>query len=536
MARTFSTRSLSPGLSLAACLVLITFLSLGAHGQSPQTVAEASGYRATSLHADVVGYLDALAAGAPGVARRIDLGLSTEGRELAALVLADPPIDSPRAWHETHNDRLLVLAIGNIHGGEVDGKEALMSLSRDIAMGQHRDLLKDLVIVILPNYNPDGNERIGPDNRRGQKGPADGMGVRHNAMGLDLNRDFIKADAPETRALITFAREWAPHLFIDAHTTNGSYHRYLITYAGPKAPAGDGAIIDYSRDEFLPRIGADFNATTGHHAFWYGNFEGAFSDTPTRTHTRWETFPAEARYATTYFGMRNCLSVLVESYSYAEYADRVQGSHAFILSTLRTAAQERPRALQLLREAGLRAKAIPESPLALRSAAAPSSAPATVLGYVETVQDGRTIIGEPTEYTVTLFDRFVPTLTVPRAKAYALGPECTDAIDRLALHGITMHTLREDLVTDIETWTVESATNTGRLFQGRMLLRLSGHLTPGRATLPAGTVIVPCDQPLGALASYLLEPLCEDGLATWNFFEWAMKPGSRFPVLRIPQE
>ncbi|MBX3382418.1 MAG: M14 family metallopeptidase [Phycisphaeraceae bacterium] len=525
---------------LLGSLLLVAGWLPAAQGQTPppppRTVAESSGYRATSLHAEVVGFLDSVAAAAPDAARRVTLGASTEGRELAALVLARPPIESAHAWQSEHGERLLVLAIGNIHGGEVDGKEALLSLARDIAMGEHRDLLNDLAIVILPNYNPDGNERIGPDNRRGQKGPADGMGVRHNAMGLDLNRDFIKADAPETRALITFAREWDPHLFIDAHTTNGSYHRYLITYAGPKAPAGDAAIIEFSRDEFLPRIGEDFNTTTGEHAFWYGNFEGAFSDTPTRTHTRWETFPAEARYATTYFGLRNRLSVLVESYSYAEYEARVRGSHAFILSTLRTAASQRERVRRLIHEADRRASAIPDSPLALRSVAEPSPRPATVLGYVETVQEGRVVVGEPTEHTVTLFDRFVPTLTVPRARAYALGPECADAIDRLALHGIAMHTLRDTLVTDTETWTIETATNTGRLFQGRMVLRLSGHLTPGRAALPAGTVIVPCDQPQGALASYLLEPLCEDGLATWNFFEWAMKPGSRFPVVRIPRD
>ena len=215
---------------LLGSLLLVAGWLPAAQGQTPppppRTVAESSGYRATSLHADVVGFLDSVAAAAPDAARRITLGASTEGRELAALVLARPPIESAHAWQSEHGERLLVLAIGNIHGGEVDGKEALLSLARDIAMGEHRDLLNDLAIVILPNYNPDGNERIGPDNRRGQKGPADGMGVRHNAMGLDLNRDFIKADAPETRALITFAREWDPHLFIDAHTTNGSYHLY----------------------------------------------------------------------------------------------------------------------------------------------------------------------------------------------------------------------------------------------------------------------------------------------------------------------
>ncbi len=96
-----------------------------------------------------------------------------------------------------------------------------------------------MILAVAPIYNTDGNERVSKTNRPGQVGPEEGMGQRANARGLDLNRDFIKLEAPETRGLVKFFNDWNPHLFIDTHTTNGSHHRYTITYEGPKNPAGD---------------------------------------------------------------------------------------------------------------------------------------------------------------------------------------------------------------------------------------------------------------------------------------------------------
>ena len=143
------------------------------------------------------------------------------------------------ALEAARSGKLIALAIGNIHAGEVCGKEALPILAREILATPHHPLLEDMVFALAPIYNADGNERVSKQNRPGQIGPEEGMGQRANARGLDLNRDFIKLEAPETRALVQFFNTWKPHLFIDTHTTNGSYHRYTITYEGPKNPAGD---------------------------------------------------------------------------------------------------------------------------------------------------------------------------------------------------------------------------------------------------------------------------------------------------------
>ena len=240
--------------------------------------------------------------------------------------MADPPVKT--AAEAARSGKLVCLVIGNIHAGEVCGKEALPMLLRDSrSPGRIRPCLKDLVLAVAPIYNADGNERVSKTNRPGQVGPEEGMGQRANARGLDLNRDFIKLEAPETRGLVRFLNEWNPHLFIDTHTTNGSYHRYTITYEGPKNPAGDPRVIAFMRQTFFPEVTAAFEKRTGLKAFYYGNFN--------RDHTQWTTYPAEARYGTTYVGLRNRLSVLSEAYSHAPYKTRVLATRDFVLDCLR---------------------------------------------------------------------------------------------------------------------------------------------------------------------------------------------------------
>ena len=175
--------------------------------------------------------------------------------------MADPPVKT--AAEAARSGKLVCLMIGNIHAGEVCGKEALPMLLREVFAGPHPPLLKDVILAVAPIYNADGNERVSKTNRPGQVGPEEGMGQRANARGLDLNRDFIKLEAPETRGLVRFLNEWNPHLFIDTHTTNGSHHRYTITYEGPKNPAGDPRIVGFMRQTFFPEVSAAFEKRTG---------------------------------------------------------------------------------------------------------------------------------------------------------------------------------------------------------------------------------------------------------------------------------
>lgn len=497
---------------------------------SVQTVAERTNYRATARHGDVVALCKELANRYPN-ARYGEMGVSAEGRPLPLLILADPPVRTPE--EAARSGKLVVLAIGNIHAGEVCGKEALPMLAREIVGTPHHPLLKDLVVVLAPIYNADGNERVSKQNRPGQNGPEEGMGQRANARGLDLNRDFIKLDAPETRALVKFFNTWKPHLFIDTHTTNGSRHRYIVTYEGPKNPAGDPKIIAYQRSTFFPAVTAGFEKATGQQAYYYGNFN--------RDHSKWMTFPAEGRYGTTYFGLRNRLSVLSEAYSHAPFKDRVLATRDFVRECLTQAAARKSEILKLLSDAERAEVKAGEAPgpndrIALRSEPRPLDGTEPILGFEVREEDGKRVTTDrPKDYDAKLLHDFVATETVARPYAYLFPPQCEEALATLQRHGISVKELREDLELDLEVYRVEEiGKQKSQGWDRHDLADLRVTSRPETRRVPAGTLMVKTAQPLGNLAVYLLEPRSEDGLAAWRLFGREMKAGADFPVARLP--
>jgi hypothetical protein len=508
---------------------------------SLRTVAERSNYERTARHEEVVSLLDALSSSS-GFTARVAMGTSTEGREIPMLVLASPAVRTGQEARELSlaTGRPIILLIGNIHAGEVDGKEALPMLARDVLHGPERALLDRAILIIAPIYNPDGNERMKAGQRPGQNGPAE-TGIRENARGRDLNRDFMKAEEAETQALLGIFREFDPHVFIDCHVTNGSYHRYVVTYGGPRGPGGDAQLNHFATTRMLPGIDEAFEASTGKHAFWYGSFEGEFGDAE-RGHTRWESYPAEPRFGTTYVGLRNRLSVLIESYTYAPFEERVQATKAFALESIRWTAQHANEVITLTQEADRRTSDLAEHTddsgdvVGIVSRPMAQPAKAKILGFEEETVDGRSrSTGRPAEYEVDLMDRFEATVSVVRPWGYAIpvGTEFDVAIEVLHHHGIQVNTTAYDMPVPIEEYRVTAAKPASREFQGHVLVRCEVEAVRGHRTLPAGTRLVPMAQPLGNLVAALLEPHAEDSLATWNHFDRWMKAGETYPVIRV---
>lgn len=520
----------------AAVMCLLNGCALGAAPQSgsepPKTVAERTDYRDTSRLADVDGYLKDLAARSKRV-RLGELGKTGEGRSIPLAIIAEPPLATPDEARKS--GKLVVLLNGGIHSGECDGKEALLALARELVLGEHGDgkeaspLLKDLVIVLVPLYNADGNEHVGPSSklRPGQKGP-DEVGVRENApppSGLDLNRDFVKLEAPETRALVKCINEWDPAVVVDTHTTNGSLHRYLLTYDGPKNPAGDAEVIDFVRDSFFPSVGKRAKDRGHFDTFWYGNFE--------QDHTRWETYPDGPRYGINYVGMRNRVAILTESYSYAPYAERVRAQHDFVLACLEEAVADRETITRLEHESDRRAADGKRNEIPVRSKMVAAPEKVKALGYVEEQRDGHAVAGEPRDYDVDLFARFEAEKTVTRPYAYLYPARLTSVTENLQRHGIRVEETREDIELDVSAYAIEAVTKAVRPFQGHDLVTVKAapHERSGR--FDAGMMLVRSEQKLGALAAFLLEPESIDGLTTWNFFDTDLKIGDDFPIVRL---
>ena len=494
---------------MSHCLGLVVALCMSgvAHAQPLRTTAEKSDFKATSRYADVVAFGDALAARSPLVMAS-SFGTSNEGRKLPLLVIADPPVANPA---DVPKDKLVVMAFANIHAGEVDGKEALLALARDITAEKSHPLFNDLVLLVVPILNADGNEKISPKNRAGDNGPADGAGTRENAQGLDLNRDFVKLETPEVRALVKLLNDWNPAVVIDCHTTNGSRHRYKLTYDGPRYPSDD-PLAEWSNNVLFPDVTKRVKAAAGYDIAPYGNFN--------RDRTRWESYPATPRYGVQYFAIRGCVGVLSESYSYATFKERVAASYAFVKANLEVAAAKKADLAKLV---------APQPATRVMTKGAIDTFPAklTILGFAGPGKDET-----PKDYSLDYVARVLPKEVVTLPTAYLVPPEFTSAVETLRLHGIKTEVLEKDAETDVEAFEVLKFETAARPFQKHSPVTVEVRAKPNRRTVKAGTVVVKTAQPLGRLAGYLLEPTSEDGLTTWNFFDKGIAVGKEFPVVR----
>lgn len=493
-----------------------------------QTRAERSGSRETSTHADVLGFLDSLGrAGAP--MRRGVLATSAQGREVPWVLLGRPIPADPAEAHRS--GKPVVWVQGNIHGGEVEGKEATQMLIRDLTVGPLRPLLDSLIVLVVPIYNTDGNDALGPGDRHrpGQAGP-EVVGRRPNGQGLDLNRDYIKQEAPETRGAARLLNAWDPDLIVDLHTTNGSYHGYVLTYAAglnPNSPPAN----EYLYDRFLPEVRARMRSRHRQEVYWYGNFRNQEPDSLALG--GWETYDPRPRFGINWYAMRNRLAILSEAYSNADFATRISASYHFALEILRLAAEERATIKRLTGQSWR-----PDS-LAVQSRLAPPVMDSVVAELTHRAGQGagpfarRQRTGQFRTVWMPVYGRFEAARREAMPSAWLLPPQHSHLVDRLRAHGVLVEELRAPWSGPVEAFRVDSIAAAPNPFEGHRTVSVSGVWVPRPAEITAGWFLVPARQRLGVLAGYLLEPASEDGFVTWNLLDRDLRRGTEYPILRV---
>ena len=533
----FASRSPLLPTAVGISLFLLATAGSAAEGAGtvagPLTVAEKSGFRATSRSGEVIQFIDDVSRHASHL-QRFEFGRTANGRSLVCAAVAQPAVREPAQL--VGDPRLVVLLLGNIHAGECAGKEALLMLLRELSQHPEHEWLKHLVLLFVPNYNADGNDNVGLDNRPGQVGPADGMGRRENAQGLDLNRDYIKLDSPECRALVGLIDQWDPHLFIDMHTTNGSRIRYALTYDVPHNPAAPAGIRSFLRHEMMPAITGELE-NQGIATFFYGNFN--------RDHTRWTTFGDSPRFGTEYMGLRGRLSILSEAYAYISYEERIVASREFVRQCLDFAILRADAIRHMLDEIRHQAadpitRSTEDHRVSIRSRVTPLKDRVSVRGYDISEPPGdrdaeptHFLDDRPRDYEVEFYTQYEPTLTVRRPSAYLIPADQKEVLERLRYHAIKFEPLTADATRNVEYYVVTSVKRSAHPYQGRHLLQVEAETRTHMRLIPQGTMVVRTDQPLSNLIVYLLEPMSNDGLATWNLFEPEPAAGSEFPVLRV---
>ncbi len=526
------------------------------------TRAEHSRFTETSRHAEVEMFCSVLAQRSRRV-RLLSMGRSGEGRDMPVLVLASGNAFTPAAARRA--GRAVVLVQANIHSGEVEGKESVLMLAREWALSKAEPaILRRLTLVLVPDFNPDGNDRISTGNRRldlgrleGQIGPPGGVGTRCTGQGWNLNRDHVKHDAPEMRNMAALNAAWDPHLFIDCHTTDGSIHGCDLTFDTAHNPlSGHPAPIALLRDGILPEVSRRLRRRTGIRTQFYGNFVDE-----ARPEAGWATYPALPRFGSHYRGLRGRGDILLETYSYIDFEARCRAIRETLREILAVAAARKDALIAACAtadrettEAG--ADPVPGDLVGVNYGVARRGAGGALLFDYPAHDDGDVVIEsvDPASvkahrlpgmkgvrrrtYRCRHLRRFVPTASVQRPFGW-LAP--ASLADRLTAHGIRHARLgrrgpmevEASIVTAVERTVspdiVDPALGAATRWETVLTVRRERRTIAPAADL----LLVPAGQPLGNLALYLLEPESDDGFARWGFLDAALEVGEPFPVFRL---
>jgi dipeptidyl-peptidase-4 len=506
------------------------------------TVAEKSEFKSTSDYNDVITFIGQLKKSSKYI-RVETIARSVEGRDVPLLIIGNPLPKSPA---QLNNDsRIIIYVQANIHAGEVEGKEAVLMFARDILSGKNNELLKNVVFLLCPNFNPDGNEQISPSNRTYQNGPVNGVGVRHNGQMLDLNRDGMKAESPEVRGVISKVfNEWDPAVFMDCHTTNGSYHVEPVTFTWMVNPNGDNSLIRYMRDKMIPEMSGTLLKKYNVENCYYGEFNDMM-----KPENGWFYDASEPRYMSNYYGLRNRLGILNENYVYAGFESRVKGCYRLIWSLANYVSAHKSEIKNMLQDVDVKTvnrglnPAVTDS-FAIEYKVRPAPEKVTIQTYeAELVTDAngrRRLQKSDRQRTVTVpyFIDFYGSSNVKFPFAYLVTTHDPEITGLLKTQGILLEELTDDSKIEVERFEISELKGSARLNQGHYTNTIKGRFVKESVVFPAGTLVIRTAQPLANLAAYLLEPQSNDGLLTWNFLDRYLVPQwgmgyNQYPVYKV---
>lgn len=479
-----------------------------------RTVAEASGWTELSSHDDVVSFYRTLAARSPEV-RLAEIGRSIEGRPLHLVTMARPAVSEPWEVHAT--GKPIVFIGAQVHGDEPAGKEALMQVARELALGSLSALLDDVIFLLVPQINPDGAE-------------AGDWGSRNNIARTNVNRDYLRLEQPESRAVITgVVAPWRPHVLVDAHELVGPpriydfYTRYGVSLNGPWAPSA------YARTHVVPAVVAALEAA-GYTHFIYHRVPGGLAEDP---ELGLSPGAYGARALSNYGGAHGAISILYESVrprDAREELERRTHKHFVAMESL-------ARFVAGNADEVVDAVARGRAELIARGLTAASQQPDSIAVIVEEAASRREHYrfmtgGEIVEVVTPILDTAVVHLARTRPVAYAVDASRSDIADHLRLHGILVERLVEDTHLDVESYRVQSVELQPE-YEGYIPRVLRTEIVASQLSLPSGTFIVPMAQPTAAIAIHLLEPEDDNSLAEAAWFEGSEEIGTVLPVHRV---
>ena len=500
-----------------------------------RTPTEVDGYRTTPDYAATVEYLERLASAFPGLVRIEDFGRTGEGRDLKIVIVSKGGLFEPDRAHAA--GRVVLLVQNSIHAGEMDGKDACLALLRDLLTDRERaPLLDHVVLVFIPVYNIDGHERRSAHSRINQNGP-ELSGWRANGTNLNLNRDYMKADAPETRAFLRMFHHWMPDFFVDDHVTDGADFQYDVTFDIDATPDVFPRTAAWLRESVTPELARRVNAS-GHLAFPSTIFLNDDSD-PSQGLAFHDNPP---RFSTGLMILESRPGLLVELHMLKDYRTRVTGNYAILRSLMEILNESASELIALNRAADQDATTIGTAaaretnfPLYLKKSGATSQV--EFLGYEFTRYpsdvSGTTAVrysSRPWNVTLPVDSGTAVACAVTAPAGYIIPPQWTPVIDVLVAHGVTLRRLTRDWTGTVERYRCIGMKWPSRPFEGRFPILRGGNVERAigefgscerateSVTYGRGSAVVPLGQRLAKVALHWLEPEAPDSALRWGFF------------------
>ena len=518
---------MSFALSCARLTLLVSCLApLAATSASLTTVAEQSGNRRTGRYEEIERLCPAYQQQWPTQVRCVEFGRTPEGRPLLALIASSDGVLDPAAARRAQ--RPVVLMQGGIHAGESDGKDAGMFALREMLDGKAaKNALAGVTLVFAPVFNVDGHERFGRWNRPNQVGPEE-MGWRTTAQNFNLNRDYVKADAPEMQAMLRLLNQWDPILYVDLHVTDGAEFEHDVAYNVAPTLAGDEELRTRAvavRDELLRRMSEQGSLPLD----FYPSF--VREDDPS---SGFAVAVGPKRFCTEYWAARNRIGVLVETHSWKDYPTRVRTTRNTIIALMEMSARDGRAWMAAATNADARAAQVGGKTAVLAYENTDhvrtidfrgyeyTREPSAISGALLTRYDNR----KPQIWRIPLKDEVRPavTVTAPRGGYIVPAAYASWVGEKLALHAVAFTTIKTGSASaPTEVFRATKTTLAPATFEGRTMLTLEGEWRKESRAIPAGSLFVPIAQARSQLAMALLEPREPDSLASWGFFSAAFE-------------
>lgn len=448
-----------------------------------------------------------------------NIGTTPQGRELKVIIVSRDKAFTPEQAKKT--GKAVVLIQNGIHPGEIEGKDACMLLLREILITKEkRDLLDNTILLIIPVLNIDGHERLSPFNRPNQNGPKR-MGWRTNALNLNLNRDYLKADTPEIRAFLTIFNEWLPDFMIDNHTTNGADYQYHVTYGISRHQNIDRGLLSLIEKKYLPyllqNVEQDGFLIGPYMEFKSGTIESGILD-----------LPAQPRLSHGYCASQNRICLLVETHSLKPFANRVFSTKSMMENTIKFV-NSNFREIVLLNvnadKQTIKNYLVDKKKFPLVLVGNGKFEKFLFKGF-EWYDEHSEITGStvrkytnnPMEIEIPIFNKANSLKKIIVPAAYLVPKEFTNIIEILKTHDIKFNVLKSARKIKVEKYRFKNIKFAERPYEGRQQPTFTCESYSELCEVEKGTLLVYTNQRQLRIIVNLLEPEAQDSFVSWGFF------------------